>query len=128
MVRFRIKGEIFQHHFTVSDWTPVSLHARGEDEHLLGIIFKGFFEGSPDFVLLADLVLVVFGCSCAKFVQLRNPALQKRAENPRAIGEVQVGSKTDVEKAGNSVLQSRHTVNKHLLLHDKIKEHFPEIV
>jgi hypothetical protein len=39
---------------------------------------------------------------------------------------VEVGNKADMEKAGDGVLQSSHSMNEHGLFHHEVEEDVPE--
>ena len=59
-------------------------------------------------------------------VKFSNPALNERAEKSRRIWLLQVGEKTHMEQARDSLLEGFQAVEKDLLLHNEIKHHFPE--
>ena len=89
-------------------------------------VFKSFLDGACRLVDLVHLVFPRPRSSGPVFIQLCHPTLEERAQDTGAIWIVDVCNKTHVKKAWNSSLKRLKTTDERLLLHQEVKDHFPE--
>jgi hypothetical protein len=103
----------------------LSSSAIPQHEDFFGKVIESFLETAASSVQFVHQILLRHSRLGPVLIEFGDPSLEKGCQNPRTTRIFHVRHKTQVEKAGNSLLQCFHAADEGLPLHDKIKDHFP---